>query len=63
MRTSLIILLFASLQGFSQSSTKDFHSVSFNYQNGTILPTTDFVKGDTLMGTHTIISNVKLNVN
>jgi len=51
----LIILLFHPSKSFSQADTpainhKNYPSVSFNYQHGNILPTTDFVKGDNLKG-------------
>jgi len=57
-RLSIIILiLFAvySFEGYAQADTlktkhKNFVSISANYQHGTIMPTTDFVKGDNLMG-------------
>lgn len=44
-----------SLAGFSQVDNlrikhKNYPSISFNYQYGNIIPTTDFVKGDNLLG-------------
>ena len=51
----LIILSVYSFKGYSQSDTlkikhKNYPSISINYQHGNILPTTDFVKGDNLLG-------------
>jgi len=51
----LIILYVHSLKGFSQADTlslqhKSFSSISVNYQHGTIMPTTEFVKGENLLG-------------
>jgi len=51
--TSVLILL--TLHGFSQADSlsikqTSYHSISANYQYGNILPTTDFVKGDNLLG-------------
>jgi len=51
----LIILSVFSFKGYSQSDTlkikhKNYPSISINYQHGNILPTTDFVKGDNLLG-------------
>jgi len=51
----LIILSVHSLKGFSQADTlskkqKNYPGISVNYQYGNILPTTDFVKGDNLLG-------------
>ncbi|MEI6059252.1 MAG: acyloxyacyl hydrolase [Bacteroidota bacterium] len=56
MRISLLAFLCAlALHVFSQTDTinpghKSYRSISANYQYGSILPTTDFVKGDNLMG-------------
>jgi len=51
----LFILSIHSLRGFSQADTlkikhKNYCSISVNYQYGNIMPTTDFVKGDNLLG-------------
>ena len=51
----LVILLFSILTGYSQTDTvkigkKQFPGISVNYLYGNIIPTTDFVKGDNLMG-------------
>ncbi len=51
----LIISMLLVLNGFSQTDTikvkkKQFPSISTIYQYGNIIPTTDFVKGDNLMG-------------
>lgn len=51
--TGIIILLIRN--GFSQSETmnlkqRNYFGISANYAHGTILPTTDFVKGDNLLG-------------
>ncbi len=50
-----LLLSVVSIQIYSQTDTtrvkkKQFPSVSVNYQYGNIIPTTDFVKGDNLMG-------------
>ncbi|NTW24542.1 MAG: acyloxyacyl hydrolase, partial [Lentimicrobium sp.] len=51
--TGVLILL--TLNGFSQADSlsikqTSYRSISANYQYGNILPTTDFVKGDNLLG-------------
>gem|GEM_PF-501361 len=51
----LIILSFQSFRGFSQTDTLskkhiNYPIISLNYQYGNILPTTDFVKGDNVLG-------------
>jgi hypothetical protein len=56
MKTILfVIITILTLKGFSQADTlslqhKSYSSISANYQYGNILPTTDFVKGDNLLG-------------
>ncbi len=56
MRIFIIILLAVlSLNSFSQTDSikvkqKNYPSFSANYQYGNIIPTTDFVRGDNLMG-------------
>jgi hypothetical protein len=50
---ALFIVTTLNVKCFSQSSDlsrKNYTSISANYQYGTILPTTDFVKGDNLLG-------------
>lgn len=49
-------LILLTLNGFSQADTlklrqKNYFSLTANYARGTILPTTDFVKGDNILGT------------
>ena len=51
----LFISLFLALSVWGQSDTtntkkKQFYSIAANYQYGKIIPTTDFVKGDNLLG-------------
>ncbi|RLD80822.1 MAG: hypothetical protein DRJ10_06925 [Bacteroidetes bacterium] len=56
MRIYLIIIsMVLALKSYSQTDTvkvkkKNYPSISANYQYGNIIPTTDFVKGDNLMG-------------
>jgi len=57
-RLSLIVLILFSVfsfKGFAQADTlktkqKNYFSISANYQHGTIMPTTEFVKGENLLG-------------
>ena len=56
-KTALILLILSvhSLKSISQVDTlkikhKNYPSISANYQYGNIMPTTDFVKGDNLLG-------------
>jgi hypothetical protein len=51
----LLALSLVTLMGFSQTDTlslkhKNYPSISTNYQFGNIFPTTDFVRGDNLLG-------------
>jgi hypothetical protein len=57
MKTNFLVLIafIISAIGYSQNDTvilkrKNFLGIAVNYQNGRILPTTDFVKGDNLTG-------------
>jgi hypothetical protein len=52
---TLVIFSVYTLKGYSQADSLNvkhinYLSISANYQNGTIMPTTDFVKGDNLLG-------------
>ena len=51
----LVIVILISVTGHAQNDTinfkrKNFPAIAANYQHGRILPTTDFVKGDNLLG-------------
>jgi len=50
-----IIFIISALQCYSQTDTdpvksKNYRSISLNYQNGYIVPLSDFIKGDNLLG-------------